>query len=732
MRVQTPTSPEPGADAVPPPHESSLAVTQRTLRVAVGMAVLLPTVLVGALAWQGWKEAQREVDDQLVRASHVALEHAQKVFETNRQLLARVNDYVGMQTDDEIARREPLAHERLAAFVDGIPQVSSVNIVGTDGRLLASSRFFPAPHDLMLGSRGEIQMREMRPTEVQVSPPQAGRLNGDAVFNFTVRRPSRDGSFNGTVSLSMRPAYFYEQYERMNEGTQGLSITLFHADGSIITRTPQVQADARFSPNGALMRSIRQGHDQGGLTARSTIDGVDRTIRYGRVGDYPLYIAVGTSVSAWQTEWLHDTALLALYALVPSAVLVWALLIALQRLKNEELAWKKYHAEQAARQQVEAALRQSRKLEALGQVTGGISHDFNNILMVVGASTQLMKKLLAGRADVERPLAALERAVGSGRHLTRQLLAFARRQPLRPQAVDLRHRMQEFTDLLRASLGAKVQLQVRVAPTVPATVVDEAEMELALLNLALNARDAMGDSGGKLKISVDTVELDGSGLDSLQGRFVEIAFEDNGKGIARDDLAKVFEPFWTSKPAGQGTGLGLAQVHGFCKQAGGGVYIESSLGVGTTVTLLLPAVNDPEGTQPPPLAEQTLRQASGRLLLVEDNVEVAQSTQALLEAMGYEVQLSPSGEEALQRLRGGLLCDVVLSDMFMPGSVSGLALAQALRREQPTLPVLLMTGYTPELEAARREGFAVIAKPFDADALQVALEEVRRPLSSAT
>jgi len=731
MRVQTPPHAEPGPDAVPPPHESSLAVTQRTLRVAVGMAVLLPTMLVGALAWQGWKEAQREVDDRLVRASHVALEHAQKVFETNRQLLARVNDYVGAQTDDEISRLEPLAHERLAAFVAGIPQVSSVNIVGLDGHLLASSRFFPVPRDVVLGTRADLDTRETRPAQVQVSPPQVGRIDGDPVFNFSMRRPSRDGSFNGIVSLSMRPSYFFEQYERMNEGTQGLSLTLFHADGSIIARTPPTQADARFSPDGALMRSIRQGHDQGGLTARSTIDGMERTIRYGRVGDYPLYIAVGTSVSTWQTEWLHDTLLLALYALVPSIVLVWALLIALQRLKNEELAWKKYRAEQAARQQVEAALRQSRKLEALGQVTGGISHDFNNILMVVGASTQLMKKLLAGRSDVERPLAALERAVGSGRHLTRQLLAFARRQPLRPQAVDLRHRMQEFTDLLRASLGAKVQLQVNVAPTVPPTIVDEAEMELALLNLALNARDAMAE-GGKLKISVDTVELDGRGLDGLQGRFVEIAFEDNGKGIARDDLIKVFEPFWTSKPAGQGTGLGLAQVHGFCKQAGGGVYIESSLGVGTTVTLLLPAVTDPEGTHPPPLATQTLRPASGRLLLVEDNIEVAQSTQALLEAMGYEVQLSPSGEEALQRLRGGLLCDVVLSDMFMPGSVSGLALAQALRREQPSLPVLLMTGYTPELEAARREGFAVIAKPFDTDTLQVALEEVRRPMPSAT
>jgi len=343
----------------------------------------------------------------------------------------------------------------------------------------------------------------------------------------------------------------------------------------------------------------------------------------------------------------------------------------------------------------------------------------------------VLKKLLAGQPEVERPLAALERAVNSGRHLTRQLLAFARRQPLRPQSVDLRYRMQDFTDLLRATLGARVQLKVSVSPRVPRTVVDEAELELAMLNVALNARDAMPE-GGSLAISADAVELDGSGLDGLRGRFVELSFEDNGKGISREHLGQVFQPFWTSKPAGQGTGLGLSQVHGFCQQAGGGVYIESSLGVGTTVTMLLPAAVPAEDDEPTPEADPVQGPASGRLLLVEDNPDVAQSTRALLESMGYRVEAAASGEEALQRLDAGLDCDIVLSDMLMPGRVSGLALAQQLRRESSRLPVLLMTGYTPELEAARQGGFAVIAKPFDAAALRSALDEVRRAASSTT
>ena len=713
----------------PLPSAVASKTTQRWLRVSFGLAAVLPLALVLALGVLGYRQAERAAQERLERSADVALEHALKVFESSRQLLGRVNDLIGDRFDEQVAAEEDLLHQRLHAFVDGIPQVASINIIGRDGRILASSRFHPPPANVSVSDRADFlhHLRDVSP--VHVSRRLTGRVNGEHIFNLSVRRASADGGFNGVLMLSLRPGYFAAQYERMVTSDPDVAVSLMRSNGEVIARVPPVSADTRLAMGSPLQRAldeaIQAGRGGGSLRAVAGIDGEDRMASFRAVAGYPLAIVAASDRSVWQAEWLRSMGILVAFTLVPTAALCATLLVALRRLRGEEDAWTRYHAEVASRVALEAAYRQSRKLEALGRVTGGISHDFNNILMVVGTSTEVLRRMLDGKPGFDRPLAALQRAVNSGTNLTRQLLAFARRQPLRPQTVDLAARMPEFASLLRATLGSRVGIELVVAPDVRPVHVDEAELDLALLNLALNARDAMPE-GGRLTIAIDNTDLRPTPESPLAGAFVRIAVSDTGEGIAPEDIERVFEPFWTSKAPGQGTGLGLSQVHAFCEQSGGRALIASTPGEGTTVTLLVPAAPQaaPAGepfapTQPPP-------QAQGRILLVEDNADVAASTRSLLQLQGFEVELAVSADDALARLRRGIACDLVLTDVVMPGQANGLELARTLRREAPQLPLVLMTGYTPELAAATAEGFPVIAKPFDTRTLRRALDEALR------
>jgi signal transduction histidine kinase/ActR/RegA family two-component response regulator len=343
---------------------------------------------------------------------------------------------------------------------------------------------------------------------------------------------------------------------------------------------------------------------------------------------------------------------------------------------------------------------QNQRLEALGQLTGGVAHDFNNLLMVISNYSHLIKARnpqLAGTPE----LAGIERAVGTGTKLTRQLLAFARRQPVRPEALRLQDRLPEIAGLLKASLGSGIRLECQVAPDTACVLVDPAEFELALINLSVNARDAM-PNGGRLQVSASNDE-DG---------MVRIEVADTGEGIAADVLPKIFDPFFTTKPVGHGTGLGLSQVYGLVRQAGGDARVQSQPGLGTTVALLLPAhhAGTPvplDGAAPPPE-----RVPGGvHVLLVEDNAELATVTVEVLRTAGYEVTHALSGDKAKGLLREGGRYRIVLSDIRMPGDTDGIALARWIRTHQPATPVVLMTGYSAELAQAEALALQVLPKP---------------------
>jgi PAS domain S-box-containing protein len=367
-------------------------------------------------------------------------------------------------------------------------------------------------------------------------------------------------------------------------------------------------------------------------------------------------------------------------------------------------------------EQMHQQLAESQKLDALGQLTGGVAHDFNNLLMIISGSLYTLRKAVGDDPKSQRALSAIEGATKRGASLTSQLLTFARRQSVNPQTVDVAERIDAVREVLDAAVGSAVTLQFDVEPGVWPVMVDVAEFETALVNLVINARDAM-TGGGVIIISAHN---DKRGGEAGAGH-VAISVQDSGTGIAPDILSKIFDPFFTTKPIGKGTGLGLSQVHGFAHQAGGTVRVTSELGKGTRITILLPrkdAVSVAEDAGTVDIG------GSGTVLLVEDNPEVASVSAGLLEQLGYTVRRVANAEAALREIElDGV--DLVFSDIVMPGKMDGLGLARHLKATKPGLPILLASGYSDAALSVRGD-FPILRKPYEIHELSQAIAKLPR------
>ncbi len=366
---------------------------------------------------------------------------------------------------------------------------------------------------------------------------------------------------------------------------------------------------------------------------------------------------------------------------------------------------------QLALQEAQAQRAQAQKMEALGQLTGGVAHDFNNLLMIVGGHLQSLKKLVADDDKGRRAAEAIELATKRGATLTRQLLTFSRRQTFHPTLTSLTERIEAFRNMLATSLGASARLVTDIPAETWPVLIDSSEFELALVNLALNARDAMPAQDGVITVSAENVQLRSQQTPAhLQGEFVALSVADNGSGIAPDILPLVFDPFFTTKGPSKGSGLGLSQVYGFAHQSGGTVTINSELGRGTCVTMYLPRGNATKAASE--VAEAGLASLEGgTALLVEDNPEVAKVTEQMIEQLGYRVQRAGGAKEALE-LAEQTPFDLVISDIVMAGPMDGVGLARALRQRQPDVPVVLVTGFASSVTEGELE-FSVLRKPFE-------------------
>jgi PAS domain S-box-containing protein len=365
---------------------------------------------------------------------------------------------------------------------------------------------------------------------------------------------------------------------------------------------------------------------------------------------------------------------------------------------------------QARLDEARAQLFQAQKNEALGQLTGGMAHDFNNLLTVILSGVELAMR----QADPERTRGLLENvrsAAERGSALTRQLLAFARRQPLNPEPLPLQRNLPHTLEMLRHSVPAHIEIVTDIPPDIWRIQADPGELELALLNLGFNARDAMPE-GGRLALTARNVVLSGD-VEGLTGEHVAISITDTGVGIAPDIIGRVVEPFFTTKSFGQGVGLGLSQVYGFARQSGGALTIESELGTGSTLTLYMPV---------PASDLSAITQGAGapRILVVEDDTVVAELAAQLLEDMGYAPEVVHSAQEALAALDRSARPALIFSDVVMPGGLNGIELAQKVRSRYPELPILLTSGYSAQLAKTPAE-FPLVPKPYQYEALQTAV-----------
>jgi CheY-like chemotaxis protein len=375
-------------------------------------------------------------------------------------------------------------------------------------------------------------------------------------------------------------------------------------------------------------------------------------------------------------------------------------------------------------QETQAQLAQMQKMEALGQLTGGVAHDFNNLLMVINGYIPRIKQLLAEDPKGLRAAEAIELAAQRGATLTRQLLSFSRRQSLRPTIANLAEIIEAARPILTSLIGGTIQYVTTILPEVWPIRVDVSELELAIINLVANARDAMSQ-GGTVAVTAENMALSCGGVSAdLEGEFVALTIADTGQGIPPDILAKVFDPFFTTKGPGKGTGLGLSQVHGFVHQSGGGIAIKSEIGEGTYVTLYLPRATAEASIEAS--AAQSASSTGLKVLLVEDNPEVAEVTTELLSRMGCEAETVYDAVAALKALDKGHF-DLVLSDIVMAGSMDGVDLARVIRKQHPALRIVLASGYS-DAAAKAAEEFTVLRKPYQVEDLDWA---VALPLQAA-
>jgi len=355
----------------------------------------------------------------------------------------------------------------------------------------------------------------------------------------------------------------------------------------------------------------------------------------------------------------------------------------------------------------------AQKMEALGQLTGGLAHDFNNLLTAILGASELAIRNLDKPEKLTRMIEGVRNSAQRGAGLTKQLLAFARAQPMQIKQIDLRSFFSDMTTMVRPSLRSNIELVTEVSDQLWPIDADAGALELVILNLAFNARDAMKD-GGRLRISAHNVVLNGE-VEGLRGEHVAMQVADSGTGMSPDVVDRIFEPFFTTKSYGEGTGLGLSQVFGFAKQLGGAVAVESKPEQGSTFTLYLPASRGASAEE----SRVNGNDGLGRVLIVEDDTLVAELAAGMLSELGFEVTVTHSAKEALERLAGGAKPKLIFSDVVMPGGISGIEFARKVRDRFPELPILLTTGYSEQV--AGSHGFPVLQKPYEMNALASAI-----------
>jgi two-component system NtrC family sensor kinase len=500
-----------------------------------------------------------------------------------------VNDHIRGLGWQEIATSRAL-HEYLADVIHNDPQIQSLWLIDSSGLVRNSSAVFPAPSVRVTDSDYFIVLRE-HDSALFVGQLAHGRVSKEDIFNVAVRRSSASGSFDGVVVVSASPSYFTNFWYKAGR-QPGDAAALVRGDGAIIARQPvAVDADTPPLPATSPLMQAMAGTPSGFIRGVSTISGDERFYGFQKLSGFPVYAGYGISVKDVLRTWHEHLLFYFAFFGVATLALVSMALVATRRARRETAAlhaWRetaqRLHEEAEHRAAVQGQLLQAQKMEALGQITSGIAHDLGNVLQTIIFGLEWLKEHATPRDETY--LAAAMAAASRGSKALESMLSFARLRPHRPEVFDLNATLRSMDSLLHQTLGSGTALHIVPAVEPCWIMTDRNETELAVLNLAVNARDAMPD-GGSLTVTTAAVRLAGE-PDGLAGDFVALTVKDTGTGMPPEVQAKVFEPFFTTKEPGKGTGLGLSMVHGFTKQSHGTVIIDTTAGQGTSVVLYLP------------------------------------------------------------------------------------------------------------------------------------------------
>ena len=708
-----------------------------SLRLLLVASLLVPLGFLGGVTLYDRHRLYSEADADLARLSAVAKEHALKVAETNALVLDRMEDRIRGLSWDEIEARNAEIQRWLRGLDEGLAQITALHLARPDGRVTTLSIAWPTP-PISVADRAYFRRLREGEQGLVFGEPVRARLTGMVSITVARRREDAEGRFDGALIGSILPGYFQAQWHAMDPSGRA-SFALLRTDGQVLGTHPS-EGSGLFEPPepASVPEAVRNPSSTGPIIERFG-ERDEWLTAFRQVGQYPLVVSVTLSLDRVQAQWLADTAWTASVCLVVALALGFTTLLAIRRWRSEQAMLHRLsqnrdalRAEISRRETAEAGLLQAQRLESLGRLTGGVAHDFNNLLTAILGTVHLLERHLGPGADerARRYLGLARDAVQRGARLNASLLAFARQQRLQATSLDANALVQGFAPLIQRALGEAVTLSVQLDPNVPPGRADAAQLEAALLNLAINARDAM-PRGGTVTLSTQVAWLEAEQLvgnaDATPGLYIAIALRDAGTGMPPEVRERAFEPFFTTKAPGKGTGLGLSQVYGFIRQLGGHVAIDSTPGEGTVVTLFLPAAAEApaqEPSLPGPIPERLCNVAQATVLVVEDDARVREVAADTLRDAGFQVVVARDGPEALALLGRLEPVDLLFSDIVMPGGMTGIELAQAARRLRPDLPVLLATGYGGPVGSVAGPGFEVLAKPYDQAALARRIAEL--------
>ena len=705
------------------------------LRGLVVASVAVPLLVFAGGGWLAWRNSVQDATTNLQSDLAVSQQQATRVLDTHILLGNRINDIVGDMSDDAVIANEQKLHDRLGAMIVGYSQVTAILVVGADGRALVASSRYPTNRNVNFSDREYFKAIQNSRVPYYIGGVVLGRVTEQQVFSVAIRRGSDPAHFAGVILIGVSPSYFSNFARDMFGGSSDFTASLTREDGTQLAGYPGLAQPTQNPIHYQLLiDAIAHAPLTGIVRGPSSVDGSERLLAYRKLENYPVYVTVGRRWDSVAREWRSMMATHLIFGIPATlGLLALSLLVQRQALRQNEILTT-LQDEVHRREAAEEALRQSQKMEAVGRLTGGIAHDFNNHLTVISSNIELLQRRMPkGTESLGRLTDAAMAGVQRAATLTHRLLAFSRQQPLDPEPLDVGQLVTNMSDLLRRSLGEDVAIETVLTDGLWQTRVDANQLENVLLNLAVNARDAM-PKGGKLTIATTNAHLDDAyaagHAEVAAGQYVMLAVSDTGTGMTQEVMDKVFEPFFTTKPLGQGTGLGLSMVYGFVKQSGGHVTLNSEPGQGSTIKIYLPRFVRPEvkpdATAPGPASTQ--RRGKGEtILVVEDDEDVRRSSVEALREIGYEVMEAGDAMDGVRLIvdRGGI--DLLFTDVGLPGGVNGRALADAARSAQPGVRVLFTTGYTRNTiqhNGMLDHGVHFIAKPFSLAALAVKIREV--------